>query len=157
MKKIFLLLFFITSLFSNNLQKVSLQLMWLDQFQFAGFYIAKEKDFYQKVGLEVEFKKFHNSTNVLNEVLEKKADFGISSTSLIVDKSKNKDVVVLGAIFQTSPLVLLALENSDLNSLKDLVNKRLMITQEQLEFATLKLCLLVKILILTLLKFFLTL
>ena len=138
MKKIFLLLFLITSLFSNNLQKVSLQLMWLDQFQFAGFYIAKEKDFYQKVGLEVEFKKFHNSTNVLNEVLEKKADFGISSTSLIVDKSKNKDVVVLGAIFQTSPLVLLALENSDLNSLKDLVNKRLMITQEQLEFATLK-------------------
>ena len=138
MKKIFLLLFLITSLFSNNLQKVSLQLMWLDQFQFAGFYIAKEKDFYQKAGLEVEFKKFHNSTNVLNEVLEKKADFGISSTSLIVDKSKNKDVVVLGAIFQTSPLVLLALENSDLNSLKDLVNKRLMITQEQLEFATLK-------------------
>ena len=53
MKKIFLLLFFITSLFSNNLQKVSLQLMWLDQFQFAGFYIAKEKDFYQKAGLEV--------------------------------------------------------------------------------------------------------
>ena len=138
MKKIFLLLFLITSLFSNNLQQVSLQLMWLDQFQFAGFYIAKEKDFYQKAGLEVEFKKFHNSTNVLNEVLEKKADFGISSTSLIVDKSKNKDVVVLGAIFQTSPLVLLALENSDLNSLKDLVNKRLMITQEQLEFATLK-------------------
>ena len=138
MKKIFLLLFLITSLFSNNLQQVSLQLMWLDQFQFAGFYIAKEKDFYQKAGLEVEFKKFHNSTNVLNEVLEKKADFGISSTSLIVDKSENKDVVVLGAIFQTSPLVLLALENSDLNSLKDLVNKRLMITQEQLEFATLK-------------------
>src|SRR5574344_108193 len=138
MKKIFLLLFLITSIFSNNLQKVSIQLMWLDQFQFAGFYIAKEKDFYQKVGLEVEFKKFHNSTNVLNEVLEKKADFGISSTSLIVDKSENKDVVVLGAIFQTSPLVLLALENSDLNSLKDLVNKRLMITQEQLEFATLK-------------------
>ncbi len=112
--------------------------MWLDQFQFAGFYIAKEKDFYEKAGLEVEFKKFHNSTNVLNEVLEKRADFGISSTSLIVDKSKNKDVVVLGAIFQTSPLVLLALENSDLNSLKDLVNKRLMITQEQLEFATFK-------------------
>ncbi|QKJ28120.1 BvgS-like domain-containing signal transduction sensor histidine kinase (NMT1 domain) [Aliarcobacter cibarius] len=138
MKKIFLLFFFITSLFSNNLQKVSLQLMWLDQFQFAGFYIAKEKDFYEKAGLEVEFKKFHNSTNVLNEVLEKRADFGISSTSLIVDKSKNKDVVVLGAIFQTSPLVLLALENSDLNSLKDLVNKRLMITQEQLEFATFK-------------------
>lgn len=138
MKKIFLLFFFITSLFSNNLQKISLQLMWLDQFQFAGFYIAKEKGFYEKTGLDVEFKKFHNSTNVLNEVLEKRADFGINSTSLIVDKSKNKDVVILGAIFQTSPLVLLALENSDLNSLKDLVNKRLMITQEQLEFATLK-------------------
>lgn len=112
--------------------------MWLDQFQFAGFYIAKDKGFYEKVGLDVDFKKFNNSINVLNEVLEKRADFGINSTSLIVDKANNKDVVILGTIFQTSPLVLLALENSNLDSLKDLINKRLMITQEQLEFATFK-------------------
>ena len=32
--------------------------MWLDQFQFAGFYIAKRKAFIKKVGLDVEFKNF---------------------------------------------------------------------------------------------------
>ena len=62
MKKIFILILLFKYLYSTDLQKVSLQLMWLDQFQFAGFYIAKEKGFYQKVGLDVEFNKFQNGT-----------------------------------------------------------------------------------------------
>ena len=61
--------------------------MWLDQFEFAGFYIAKEKGFYEKVGLDVELKKYNSDINVLDEVLNNRADFGTSSTSLIVDKS----------------------------------------------------------------------
>ena len=34
--------------------------MWLDQFEFAGFYVAKEKGFYEKAGIDVELKKFDN-------------------------------------------------------------------------------------------------
>ena len=49
--------------------------MWLDQFEFAGFYVAKEKGFYEKAGIDVELKKFDNSINVLNEVMENKADW----------------------------------------------------------------------------------
>ncbi|MEA3499171.1 MAG: myristoyl transferase, partial [Campylobacterota bacterium] len=33
----------------NGLDKVSLQLQWIDQFQFAGYYIAKKKGFYKDV------------------------------------------------------------------------------------------------------------
>ena len=32
----------------TKVKKVSLQLSWFDQFQFAGYYIAKEKGFYNK-------------------------------------------------------------------------------------------------------------
>ncbi|WP_066167447.1 ABC transporter substrate-binding protein [Aliarcobacter cryaerophilus] len=138
MKKIFILILLFKYLYSTDLQKVSLQLMWLDQFQFAGFYMAKERGFYEKAGLDVEFKKFDNSINVLEEVIENRANFGISSSSLIIDRSNGKDIVLLGAIFQTSPLMLLALENSNLNSLKDFKDKKLMITGEQLDFATFK-------------------
>ncbi|MCT7481425.1 ABC transporter substrate-binding protein [Aliarcobacter cryaerophilus] len=138
MKKIFILILLFKYLYSTDLQKVSLQLMWLDQFQFAGFYMAKERGFYEKAGLDVEFKKFNSTTNVLEEVIENRANFGISSSSLIIDRSNGKDIVLLGAIFQTSPLILLALENSDLNSLKDFKDKKLMITGEQLDFATFK-------------------
>ena len=138
MKKILFLIFFITSLFSQNLQKTSIQLMWLDQFQFAGFYMAKEQGFYENVGLDVEIKKFNSNINITDEVLNKRADFGVNSTSLFVDKSQNKNIVLLGAIFQTSPLMVLALQNSSIDSVQDFKNKKLMITQEQLGFATFK-------------------
>ena len=131
-------MFLLSSLYSQNLQKTSVQLMWLDQFEFAGFYVAKEKGFYEKAGLDVEIKKYDNSTNVLNEVLEKRADFGLNSTSLIIQKSSEKDLVILGSIFQSSPLILLALKNSQINNLQDIKNKEIMITQEQYEFASLQ-------------------
>ena len=112
--------------------------MWLDQFQFAGFYIAKEKGFYKDVGLDVELKKYNSSINVLDEVLNKRADFGTNSSSLIIDKSNGNDIVLLGSIFQSSPLILLALKDSKLQYLEDIKNKTLMISKEQQRFATLK-------------------
>ncbi|MGE0051870.1 MAG: ABC transporter substrate-binding protein [Arcobacter sp.] len=118
------------------MKKTSVQLMWLDQFQFAGFYVAKEKGFYKDVGLDVELKKYNSSISVLDEVINKKADFGTNSSSLIVDKSNGKNIVLLGSIFQSSPLILLALKDSKLKYLNDIKNKTLMITNEQERFAT---------------------
>ena len=36
--------------------KVTLQLKWVTQAQFAGYYVAKDKDFYEEEHLEVEIK-----------------------------------------------------------------------------------------------------
>ena len=44
----------------------------------------------------------------------------------------------MGSIFQSSPLILLALKNSQINNLQDIKNKEIMITQEQYEFASLQ-------------------
>ena len=112
--------------------------MWLDQFEFAGFYMAKEKGFYENLGLDVELKKFNIETDVTKEVIEKKADFGTSSSSLLVDISENKDVLLLGSIFQSSPLILLALKDSNINYIQDIKNKKVMLTKEQQKFATLQ-------------------
>ena len=51
------ILFFILTLLplcaeEKPLEKVSLQLQWFDQFQFAGYYMAKEKGFYKKAGFD---------------------------------------------------------------------------------------------------------
>jgi len=112
--------------------------MWLDQFEFAGFYVAKEKGYFQELGLDVEIKKFNSTINLTQEVLDKKSDFGLNSSSLVVDKSEGKDVLILGTIFQSSPLVLIALENSNINTSNDLKNKRIMITNNQENFAPLQ-------------------
>ena len=110
----------------------------VDQFEFAGFYMAKEKGFYEKIGIDVEIKKYNLSTNVLNEVLEKKADFGVNSSSLIIKKSLGKDIVILGSIFQSSPLIILALKDSRIKNIHDIKNKKLMMTSEQYEAAPLQ-------------------
>ena len=111
--------------------------MWLDQFEFAGFYAAKEKGFYKEFGLDVQIKKYNSTLNMADEVLENRADFGTDSSALIIEKSNGKDIILLGSIFQSSPLVLLSLKNSNFNSLKDLKNKKLMITKDQQKFAPL--------------------
>ena len=141
MKKIVYLLFIIISstLFSNDeLKKVSIQFMWHDQFEFAGFYVAKEKGFYKDLNLDVEFKKFSIDTNITNKVINQEATFGTGSSSLIIDKSKGKDIVLLGSIFQSSPLILLGLKRPDLVSIKDIKNKNIMLTADQQRFATLQ-------------------
>ena len=138
MKKLLLFILFFSFLNASNLQKTSVQLMWLDQFEFAGFYIAKEKGFYEDAGLDVELKKFDSSMDLTKKVLDKEADFGLNSSSLLIDKAKGKDIVLLGTIFQSSPLALLALKNSNIETFSDMKNKKVMISNNQENFAPLQ-------------------
>ena len=75
-KNIIYLLLIIFSTFLNANEKVVLQLKWFHQFQFAGYYAAKEKGFYDEVGLDVEIKqrdlKYNNIdfTKVENKIKE---------------------------------------------------------------------------------------
>ncbi len=134
---IFATIFFSLNLFSNDsLKKISIQFMWHDQFKFAGFYVAKEKGFYKELGLDVGFKKFSTGINITDTVINGKADFGTNSSSLIIDKSEGKDIVLLGSVFQSSPLILLGLKNSNIKNIFDIKNKRLMLTKNQQYFAT---------------------
>ncbi|MCK5111301.1 MAG: transporter substrate-binding domain-containing protein [Arcobacteraceae bacterium] len=123
---------------NNNLEKVSLQLQWLDQFQFAGYYIAKEKGFYKEVGLDVEIKKFDYDILTVDEVVNKKATYGIGRSSLIIDKSKGTDIKILASIFQSSPLILLATKDSGIKTVKDFIGKRIMVTKEASKTASLR-------------------
>jgi len=60
MKKLALLLaagvFSLTSVQSWAADKVALQLKWVTQAQFAGYYVAKDKGFYKAEDLDVEIK-----------------------------------------------------------------------------------------------------
>ncbi len=113
-----------------KLEKVSLQLQWLDQFQFAGYYMAKEKGFYEEVGLDVELLPFNAALSPVDAVVSQKATYGIGRSSLIIDKSKGKDIVLLASIFQSSPVVLLATKESNITTVKDFAGKRIMMTTD---------------------------
>ncbi len=112
------------------LEKVSLQLQWLDQFQFAGYYLAKEKGFYKDVGLEVELKKIDYALNPVEEVLSRRATYGIGRSSLIIDADKGKKIKLLAAIFQSSPLVYITKKDSNITTIEEFKDKRVMLSMD---------------------------
>ncbi len=130
LKTITILLILVVNLFSKPLDKVTIQLDWLHQFQFAGYYMAKEKGFYENENLDVNIKEFDYNINILDDLLNKKIDYALGKSSLIVDKLEGKDIVILSAIYQNSPMVLISLKKSNIFSPKDLKNKNIMITSD---------------------------
>ena len=114
------------NLFAHN-TNVTLQLDWKNQFQFAGFYVAKEKGFYKDVGLDVTIKEYDNSIDIVDDVVSQKATFGIGRSSLLLARDKGKPIVALSAIFQHSPSVLIT-TNPKIKELSDLRRKRIMIS-----------------------------
>ncbi|ABB43317.1 histidine kinase [Sulfurimonas denitrificans DSM 1251] len=130
-------LLFCISLYASQkpLDKVSIQLQWLDQFQFAGYYMAQEKGFYKEAGLDVEIKKYGVDIDIVEEVLSRKTTYGIGRSSLVWYNSKGKKITLLSATFQSSPMVLLALKSSNIKSIKDFTDKKIMMTIDALESA----------------------
>ena len=91
---------------TNNLKEVTLQLEWKHQFEFAGFYAAVEKGYYEDIGIELEIKEFHDGINISQDVLNGKSTFGISSSALILERLNNKPVVLIASYFKQNALAL---------------------------------------------------
>lgn len=125
-------------LFAKELKKVTLQLSWLDQFQFAGYYMAKQKGFYEELGLDVEIKPFAFGIDIPKDVNDGKIDFAVGRETLILERIKNPNIVALYAIFQSTPLVLLSTKESGINSINDFSNKKIMTTIDDASEVSLK-------------------
>ena len=132
------ILSFLFVLFAQGAEKkVSIQLLWKHQFEFAGYYMAKEKGFYKDAGLNVEIKEYNFGTNIARDVGEGISDFGVDSSSLILDKIQGLDVYLLMPLLQKSPFVLMAKKREDLKTVHDLKGKKIMLTPNQITMASL--------------------
>lgn len=123
----FLLLLVLLPLPASALEKVTLQLKWKHQFQFAGYYAAQEKGYYREAGLDVEIIEAGPETDPVREVLDGRAQFGVSNSALILSRAQDKPVVALAVIFQHSPFILAARRNDGIRTVHDLIGKRLMV------------------------------
>ncbi|CAB1085659.1 diguanylate cyclase/phosphodiesterase (GGDEF & EAL domains) with PAS/PAC sensor(s) [Olavius algarvensis Delta 1 endosymbiont] len=110
----------------RNPDQVTLQLKWIHQFNFAGYYAAVEKGYYKEAGLEVTIKEGHPGTNFIDEVVSGRADFGVEMPELLIARNNEKPVVVLAAIFQHSPQIILSRADSGIRSPHHLIGKKIM-------------------------------
>lgn len=133
LKNIILLLLFTFSLFAKN-EEVTLLLSWKNQFQFAGYYMAIEKGFYDEAGLNVNIKEYDLKRDNAKDVSSRKYEFGIKHSPVILDKiGKYPNLKLLAAINQSSPLILIS---KKYDTIHDIKNKTINITKNDLDNAS---------------------
>jgi diguanylate cyclase (GGDEF)-like protein/PAS domain S-box-containing protein len=113
--------------------KVRLQLRWQHQYQFAGYYMAIDHGYYAEAGLDVTLIEGAAEREPVTQVTQGKAEYGIGTSDLVLARAQKKPVVVLAPVFQHSPLVLIALANNGIESVHDLIDKRVAMEHEAAE------------------------
>ncbi len=119
----------------QELEKVVLQLPYTHQFQFAGIYAAVTQGYFKEEGLELELRVASaERRSVGEEVVSGRADYGITvGPQLIADRLAGRDLVVLAAIMQHSPQVLVSRAADSINTPQDLIGKRVALDDSLLQ------------------------
>lgn len=114
-------------------ETVHLQLRWHHQFQFAGYYAALEKGYYQKAGLNVIIHEGAPDKKPVQEVLQGRAQYGEANSELLLERLRDQPLVALAAIFQHSASVLLTRKNSNITAPEDLIGKKIMMMENTID------------------------
>jgi len=105
--------------------KVTVQLKWVTQAQFAGFYAAQEKGYYKQLGLDVTIKL--GGPDIIPEqvVLGRQAEFGVNwLPSLFSNREGGNDLVNIAQLYARSGTTEVTWKDSGLNSIKKLEGKK---------------------------------
>ena len=108
-----------------QLTKVTIQLKWVTQSQFAGYYAAKAKGYYKAAGLDVNLKV--GGPDIVNEqtVLSKQAEFGIDwFPALLASRDQGNDLVNIAQVFARSGTTEVTWKTSGINSFKKMRGKK---------------------------------
>lgn len=119
------LLLLLAGSFAHASEKIIIQLKWLHQFQFAGYYAALDQGFFAAEGLDVELRERDMARSNIEQVLMGEAHYGIADSILLQHHARGQDVVLVAPILQHSPNVLMTLRSTGIRSPRDLVGRRL--------------------------------
>lgn len=109
----------------EEFKNVSLQLKWIDQTQFAGFYLANRNDLYANEGLKVTTSPGGPDISPIQMVVSGVSDFGITGgDQIILAREDGIPVVALAVIYKNSPVAIGSLQEKNIISPKDLEGKR---------------------------------
>ncbi|MEW6186162.1 MAG: ABC transporter substrate-binding protein [Thermodesulfobacteriota bacterium] len=105
-------------------EEVRLQLKWIHQAQFAGFYMAREKGHYAREGLKVTFLEGGPGIDNAGNVLSGKADFGVlSPEDLLIHRGHGDPLTALAAIYRRSAVVFVAQSDSGIEKPSDFIGR----------------------------------
>lgn len=104
---------------------VKLQLKWVPQAQFAGYFLAQDKGYYDAEGLKVEILPGGPDIVPEQQVAGGSADIGVDwVASLLTSQEQEMPLVQIAQIFQKSGLVLVSKKEAGINTPADLKGKK---------------------------------
>jgi ABC-type nitrate/sulfonate/bicarbonate transport system substrate-binding protein len=110
---------------SAALPNVSMQLLWIDNVQFAGEFVAESRGYYRDAGVNVTLLPGGTTITPDPIVASGKALVGISSPSLTGSAvAAGAALKIVGAQYQKNPDVIMSLASRPIRNLKDIVGKR---------------------------------
>src|SRR5882672_8129269 len=109
----------------RQLTKVTLQLKWVTQAQFAGYYAALEKGYYKTAGLDVKIKVGGPSITPETVVVGKQADFGLDwLPNLFATREKGSNLVSIAQVFARSGMTELTWKSSGISTIAKMHGKK---------------------------------
>jgi NitT/TauT family transport system substrate-binding protein len=105
--------------------KVTLQLKWVTQAQFAGYYAAQAQGYYDDEGLDVDIKVGGPDIVPEQVVLGGQAEFGIDwLDNLLATRDQNGDIVNIAQVFARSGMTEVTWKDTGLDSIEKLEGKK---------------------------------
>ena len=120
-----LYMLFVSAIETHAVEQISIQLRWHHGFQFAGYYMAQEKGFYEKAGLEVTFLEGGVGINGFDAVIDGKAQLGVAGSELAIEVMKGRPLKSVAVIFQHSPYELMVRASSGYTNPQQLTGKQI--------------------------------
>lgn len=113
-----------TSTFTGPPDEIKVRLGWLHQAQFAGFYVAQEKGFYDDAHLSVELLEIDPEIEPVKEVNEGTVDFSVMEAHQFLEGiDNNADIQAIMAIYQINPHALAVRMDSGISGPEDFSGK----------------------------------
>ena len=110
-------------------QAVTVQLKWIHQAQFAGFYVAESEGFYEEEGLDVTFLAGGVGIDLFEGVVNGDVDFSIVGADALLQRRADGDpVVALATTYRVNPVVFAAFADSGIESPYDFPGKSIAMT-----------------------------
>ncbi|GAA4175284.1 ABC transporter substrate-binding protein [Gryllotalpicola koreensis] len=111
---------------TSGTQTINFQTSWIPLVQFGGSYVAAKEGYYAKQGVDVKILPGGPDTDGLALLESGKADIAVSNADVVAQaNSQGANLVIIGAGFQKSPLAIMSLASSPIETPADMKGKKI--------------------------------
>ena len=113
-------------------ETVSIHLKWYHKFQFAGYYAALEQGYFEDEGLDVQLIEGGPHKNHLHQLINNSSQYAVLGSESINSLALGSPVIIVTSIFQHAPEILMTRLEDNVQDIKELKGKKLMLADAAL-------------------------